>query len=50
MFSFILQMVLTVAVSSIKNPGNVNPTEWSIIEEVYVALGSLLAKKPTTIA
>ncbi len=48
MFAWILQMVLTVAAGSIKNPGHVSATEWLIIQDVSDALTTLLGKKPNT--
>ena len=42
----LLNIVLSLLVSSGKDPGNVTQSEWTILEDVQAAISALLAKKP----
>lgn len=50
MFKFVLDMVLVVALGTIKNISHITAVEWTAIEEVNNALTALLAKKPVPLA
>lgn len=46
MFEIILEIVLSVALTSIHSASRINPTEWTLIADVQAALTALLAKRP----
>ena len=49
MFAIILDMVLAVALSSVKSASHITQNEWTLIESVNNALNQLLTKKPPNI-
>jgi len=48
MFEYVLELVLGLALMSVHSASRINPSEWTLIQHVYDALGVLLTKKPAT--